>query len=215
LSLLLVGRDELLRAELARHPAARTLDIEVRHAASVVEMADSATAPLRSKPESSIRVAAEAVARGDAAALFSSGHTGAAVVATLAEFGMLAGIHRPALAATIPARTGSSVLLDSGATIDCRPHNLLEFAIMGSLFARVALDGVEPRVGLLSIGEEASKGNDLTRDAHALLRESRLNFIGHGRSDVQAIRSGIATTYQLASLDVVSRIADEIQAAPS
>ena len=189
-ALLLVGREDVIRAELARHPDAESLDLQIRHAPDVVEMAESPAVALRRKPQASIRVAAEAVARGDAAAVFSAGNTGAAVVATHTTFGMLPGVDRPALAATIPTRLSSAVLLDSGATVDCRAQHLLQFAWLGSMFARVVLDVAEPRVGLLSIGEEEGKGNDLTRDAHRLLRESRLRFIGN--LDARGVYSGAA-----------------------
>ena len=106
----------------------------------------------------SIRVAADAVARGEAAALFSAGHTGATVMAAYAAFGMLPGVDRPALAATIPTRRNPAVLLDVGASVECRPQHLLQFAVMGSVYARVAFGIETPRVGLLSIGEEETQG---------------------------------------------------------
>src|SRR5512141_760620 len=112
-ALLLVGREDAIRAELASHGASSALDIQVRHAPEVVEMGEAPAAALRRKPASSIRVAAEAVARHEAAALFSAGNTGAAVVAAHAAFGMLPGVDRPALATTIPTCSGAAVLLDS------------------------------------------------------------------------------------------------------
>ena len=190
ISLLLVGPEDLLRAALAEQPQAATLDIEVRHAPEVVAMGESPVAAIRRKPRSSIRVAAEAVARGEADALFTAGNTGAAVMAAHAAFGMLPGVDRPALAATIPTRTGAAVLLDSGATVECRPSHLFQFASMGAVFARLSLQIDRPRVGLLSIGEEETKGNDLTRDAHRLLRESALNFVGN--IDARGLYSGDA-----------------------
>jgi phosphate acyltransferase len=189
-SLLLVGQDAVLQAELSRHPDAAGADVELRHAPDVIAMGEAPAAALRRKPGSSIRVAVEAVARGEAAAVFSAGNTGAAVVATHAAFGMLPGVDRPALAATIPTRTGAAVLLDSGATVDCRPLHLLQFGLMGSAFARVSLGVASPRVGLLSIGEEATKGNDLTREAYPLLRESPLNFVGN--LDARGVYAGEA-----------------------
>lgn len=189
-ALLLVGREDALNAELASHGGARGLDVQVRHAPEVVEMGEPPTAALRRKSASSIRVAAEAVRRGDAAALFSAGNTGATVVAAHAAFGMLPGVDRPALAITIPTGSGAAVLLDSGATVECRPQYLLQFAVMGSVFARVALGTIDPRVALLSIGEEESKGNELTRDAHQLLKQSRLTFVGN--VDARGLYSGRA-----------------------
>jgi glycerol-3-phosphate acyltransferase PlsX len=142
-------------------------------------MSESPAAALRRKPRASIKVAADLVARGEAAALFSAGHTGATVMAAHAAFGMLAGADRPALAATIPTRDRPAVLLDVGASVECRPAHLLQFAVMGSVYARVAFGIGRPRVGLLSIGEEETKGNDLTREAHRLLKSAPIAFIGN------------------------------------
>jgi glycerol-3-phosphate acyltransferase PlsX len=142
-------------------------------------MEESPVAALRRKPRASIKVAAEAVARGDASALFSAGHTGATVVAAYGAFGTLPGVDRPALAATIPTRGRPAILLDIGASAECRPQHLLQFAVMGSIYARVVFDIAAPRVGLLSTGEEETKGNELTREAHRLLKGSSLAFIGN------------------------------------
>jgi len=142
-------------------------------------MAESPTLALRRKPKASIRVAAELVARGDASALVSAGHTGATVVATHASFGMLAGVDRPALAPTVPTRRNSAVLIDAGATLECRPQHLLQFGVMGAVYARMWLGVERPRIGLLSVGAEASKGNELTREAYRLLRASPLHFVGN------------------------------------
>ena len=142
-------------------------------------MDESPSAALRRKPGASIRIAAEAVARGEAAGLFSAGHTGATVMAAHAAFGMLPGVDRPALAAMIPTPNRPAVLLDVGASVECRPQHLLQFAVMGSVYARVALGIETPRVGLLSIGEEATKGNELTRESHRLLKASLPSFIGN------------------------------------
>ncbi len=190
ISLLLVGPEDVLRAALDEQPAHRALDVQVRHAPDTIAMGESPVAALRRRPRSSIRVAAEAVARGEAEAVFSAGNTGATVMAAHAAFGMLPGVERPALAATIPTRIGAAVLLDSGATVDCRPEHLAQFGAMGSVFARFALGVAQPRVGLLSIGEEETKGNDLTREAHRLLRASALNFVGN--LDARGVYSGEA-----------------------
>ena len=130
-------------------------------------------------PRASIKVAAEAVRDGRADALFSAGHTGASVMAAHAAFGLLPGVDRPALATIIPTRRAPAVLLDAGATVGCRPPHLVQFAVMGSAYARVALGLDAPRVGLLSVGEEESKGNELTREAHQLLKDAPVNFIGN------------------------------------
>src|SRR6185295_18432572 len=155
------------------------IDLDVIDAPDRVEMAESPAQALRRKPRASIRVAAEAVRDGDADALFSAGHTGASVMAAHAAFGLLPGVDRPALATIIPTRRAPAVLLDAGATVGCRPPHLVQFAVMGSAYASVALGLESPRVGLLSVGEEESKGNELTREAHRLLKEAPVNFIGN------------------------------------
>jgi glycerol-3-phosphate acyltransferase PlsX len=152
-------------------------------------MTESAAA-VRRKPRASIAVAARLVARREADALFSAGHTGATVVATHAAFGMIAGVDRAALATTIPTLGRPAVLLDAGANVECRPQHLLQFAIMGGVYARVALGAERPRIGLLSIGEEETKGNELTRDAHRLLKAAPINFVGNVEG--REIYSGVA-----------------------
>jgi glycerol-3-phosphate acyltransferase PlsX len=191
IQLALVGRTADLEAALSPHEDWRQLGLRIVEAPDVVAMTDSATAARR-RPGASIRVAADLVAAREAAALFSAGHTGATVMAAYSAFGLIRGVDRPALATTIPTRDTPAVLLDSGANVECRPHHLLQFAVMGSVYARVALGVERPRIGLLSIGEEETKGNELTREAHRLLKTAPLNFIGNvegreiysGRADV-------------------------------
>jgi len=179
LGVTLVGPQPLLESELARHPDVDRSRVRIADADQAVSMEDAPSAALRRKPRASIKVAAETVARGEAAALFSAGHTGATVMAAYAAFGMLPGVDRPALAATIPTPQRPAVLLDVGASVECRPQHLLQFAVMGTVYARVAFGIETPRVGLLSIGEEATKGNELTREAHRLLKTAPLHFIGN------------------------------------
>ena len=179
LGVALVGPGALVDAELRRHADVDSTRIRIIDAPDVVEMDESPSAALRRKPGASIKVAAEAVARGEAAGLFSAGHTGATVMAAHGPFGMLPGVDRPALAATIPTRQRPAVLLDVGASVECRPQHLFQFAVMGSRYVRVAFGIEAPRVGLLSIGEEATKGNELTREAHQLLKAAPLQFIGN------------------------------------
>ncbi len=188
--LMLVGPAVTLEEALATHTDWRELGIEIVEAPDVVGMAESPAATLRRKPRASIRVAAELVASGGAVALFSAGHTGATVMAVHSAMGMIAGVDRPALATTIPTRNRPAVLLDAGASVECRPHHLLQFALMGSVYARIALGIERPRVGLLSIGEEESKGNELTREAHRLLKAAPIGFIGN--VEARAIYSGDA-----------------------
>ena len=179
LGVALVGPRAHIDAELRRHDDVDPGRLRIVEATDIVAMTDSPSAALRRKPNASIKVAAEIVARGEASALFSAGHTGATVMAAYAAFGTLPGVDRPALAATIPTRRRPAILLDVGASVECRPQHLLQFAIMGSVYARVVFGLDSPRVGLLSIGEEASKGNELTREAHRLLKTSPLAFIGN------------------------------------
>ena len=186
----LVGPAALLESALAAHDGSASLPIEIVDAPDVIGMSESPGAALRRKPRASIRVAADLVAARQAAALFSAGHTGATVMAAHAAFGMIPGVERPALATTIPTRQGSAVLLDAGANLECRPQHLLQFGVMGSVYARLALGVARPRVGLLSIGEEETKGNELTRDAHQLLKAAPIDFIGNVEG--REIYSGVA-----------------------
>jgi len=179
IGLLLVGARDAIERELARHPGAGSLDLRILDARERIEMGEPAAAALRRKPSASIRLAAEAVRDKQADALFSAGHTGATVMAAHAAFGRLPGVDRPALATVIPTRRSPAVLLDTGATMECRPQHLVQFAVMGAAYARVALGCVAPRVGLLSVGREESKGNELTREAHQLLKSAPVTFVGN------------------------------------
>jgi glycerol-3-phosphate acyltransferase PlsX len=153
--------------------------LSVVDAPEFVAMDEPPLAALRRKPRASVKVAAELVASGDAHAMFTAGHTGAAFLAAHQALGVLPGVERPALAVTIPTRRGASVLVDAGANVDCRAPHLAQFGVMGAAYARLALQVERPAVGLLSIGEEAGKGTDLIREAHALLSDAGLNFIGN------------------------------------
>ncbi|MEZ5290467.1 MAG: phosphate acyltransferase PlsX [Vicinamibacterales bacterium] len=175
----LVGRRAEVEAQLVQHPDAAMLGVDVVDAPDVVAMDESPASALRRKSRASIRVAAELVGRGDAQALVSAGHTGATVVASHGVFGMLAGVDRPALAPAIPTQSGMAVLLDAGATVECRPHHLLQFGVMGNVYAETLLGLSRPRVGVLSIGEEEGKGNELTREAYRLLKAAPLAFVGN------------------------------------
>jgi len=185
----LVGAPDAVAQALDAHADWHDLRVAVVDAPDLIAMTESPAA-VRRKPRASIAVAARLVARREADALFSAGHTGATVVATHAAFGMIAGVDRPALATTIPTRGRPAVLLDAGANVECRPRHLLQFAIMGGVYARVALGAERPRIGLLSIGEEETKGNELTRDAHRLLKAAPINFVGNVEG--REIYSGVA-----------------------
>jgi glycerol-3-phosphate acyltransferase PlsX len=185
----LVGAPAAIDQALDRHADWRHLGLTILDAPDAIQMTDPPAA-VRRMPRASIRVAADLVARREADALFSAGHTGATVMAAHAAFGMIAGVDRPALATTIPTRAHPAVLLDAGANVECRPQHLLQFAIMGGVYARVALGAERPRIGLLSIGEEETKGNELTREAHRLLKAAPINFIGNVEG--REIYSGVA-----------------------
>ncbi|MGE5487626.1 MAG: phosphate acyltransferase PlsX [bacterium] len=176
---ILVGREEQLRKELASQGAGN-LPVQVVHASEVVTMDDSAARAVRSKRDSSIRVAARLVRDGVAQGLVSAGNTGAVMATAKMVQGTVPGVDRPALALPFPTLRGiPTVMVDVGANVDCTPRMLAQFAVMGDLYARIILPGRVPRVGLLSIGEEDHKGNELTRQAMPLLRALPINFVGN------------------------------------
>jgi glycerol-3-phosphate acyltransferase PlsX len=172
----LVGQE----GEVRRHLPPGAADLRVVHAAEVVGMGESPSAALRRKKHSSIRVGLDLVKRGEADAFVSAGNTGAVMATALVVLGPLPGVERPAIAIVIPTKTGRAVLLDAGANVDCKPRHLHQFAIIGSIYARAVLGSGAPRVGLLSIGEEESKGNELTREVFRKLGEDgAIRFIGN------------------------------------
>lgn len=176
---ILVGDQWQIRSELTRL-GAQDLITEVVHATERVEMGEGGADSFRKKPDSSLNVATRLVREGKAAAVFSAGNTGAMVTASLLNLGRIPGVSRPALATLIPTQGEHlAVLLDVGAAADCKPVNLLQFAVLGDVYARLLLSIEHPRVGLLNIGEEPSKGSDLAQEAHALLLHCGLNFVGN------------------------------------
>ena len=177
---LLVGREPQIRAELARHTGLSDLPIEIVHATEVVGMGDKAAQAVRSKRDSSIRVGLRLVREGRASGFVTAGNTGAAMATAKMVLGALPGVDRPSLAAVFPTALGTAaILLDVGANVDCKPDNLAQFAVMGEIYCRQMLGIRRPRVGLLSIGEEETKGNELTREAFQFLKLMPLNFIGN------------------------------------
>ena len=176
--IVLVGRQPDIESELKKHHAAG-LDISIRHAAETVGMEESPVNAFRRKKESSIHIGATMLKEGEVQAFLSAGNTGAVMTTVKVLCGVLEGVERPALCAVVPNLHGPSVWLDVGANVDCRPVHLAQFAIMGHLYAREVLAIPSPRVGLMSVGEEAGKGNDVTREAFRILKETPLNFIGN------------------------------------
>lgn len=178
--IVLVGREEVVQRELACHDDTGGLPIEIKHASEQITMQDSAAKAVRNKRDSSIRVATRMVREGLAHGVVSAGNTGAVMATAKTVLGMLPGVDRPALASAFPTLKGSPVILvDIGANVDCTPNMLAQFGVMGEIYSRVIFRNPKPRVGILSIGEEERKGNDLTRAATPLLKSLPLNFIGN------------------------------------
>ena len=176
--IILVGDKSRVSAELDKHDI-RNLDIRIHHASEVVGMHDSASDAVRKKKDSSIRVAFSLVQQGAAAAVVSAGNSGATMAAGMFVLKRIKGIDRPAIATIVPNLQSQSLVLDVGGNVDCKPLHLAQFALMGEVYARQVLGKERPRVGLLSNGEEASKGNDLTREAHRLLADAPFNYVGY------------------------------------
>lgn len=178
IEIILVGDNLILRRELLAYPISN-LKISIEPASQVVAMGEPPTVALRQKKDSSITRAISLVKEGKAEAVISAGNTGAMMAAAKVILGSLKGVDRPAIATLFPTLNTPCVLLDVGANVDCRPQHIFQFAVMGSIYAQHILGKKNPRVGLLSIGEEESKGNELTREAYKLLQKSSLNFMGN------------------------------------
>lgn len=176
---LLVGQPEAIRAELAKH-SRPMVSVEIIPASEVITMQDHPAQAFRRKKDSSVHVGARLVKEGKADALVSAGNTGAVMTTAKLILGTLESVDRVALAAPFPnAKGGVSVLLDVGANVDSKPEHLLQFAVMGEIYYRVAFGGRRPRVGLLSIGEEEIKGNELTRAVYERLKALPVHFVGN------------------------------------
>ncbi len=191
----LVGREDALRAELARHGSAPP-GVTVVHASEVIEMDEHPAQAARTKRDSSMIVGMRLVKRGEAQAFVSAGNTGGAMAAALLALGRLRGVERPAIGALLPKLAGGvTLLLDAGANAECRPSHLVQFAHMGVAYLERALAVNNPSVGLLNIGEEATKGSPLAQEAHALLAASSLNFFGNveGRDLTRGVVDVIVT----------------------
>lgn len=174
----LVGDELRLRQELAKHPTG-DVDITIHHASEVVGMHDSASDAVRRKRNSSVRLAFELVSEGQACAAVSAGNSGATMAAGMFVLKRISGIERPAIAQVFPTLKGKTLVLDVGGNVDCKASHLAQFAIMGQVYAKYAMGIENPSIGLLSNGEEDSKGNDLTRETNAILRQTSLNYAGY------------------------------------
>jgi glycerol-3-phosphate acyltransferase PlsX len=174
----LVGIEQAVRQELKKH-STNGLKLEVVPAAEVVGMDEAPLSVIRRKRNSSLFKAAQLIKSDDAQAMISAGNTGAAMACAKLTLGSLKGVERPAIATLLPSLKGHSILLDVGANVDCKPFHLLQFAIMGQIYAQDVMGIAEPKVGLLNIGHEPGKGNELTKQAFELLSQLPINFIGN------------------------------------
>jgi glycerol-3-phosphate acyltransferase PlsX len=221
INIILVGLEDVLAAELRVHKATTDNRLRIHHASEVVTMEDPLTVALRGKKNSSMRVTAELVKRGEADAGVSAGNTGALMAVSRFVLKTLPGIDRPAIATTLPCRGGRTYVLDLGANVDCSADHLLQFAIMGASLAGVAEHKDAPSVGLLNIGEEDIKGNEVVKQAGELLKVSGLNFHGNiegddiyrGTVDVVVCDGFVGNVALKASEGLAKLIADELRGA--
>jgi phosphate acyltransferase len=182
-SFILVGQQETIESELRSRRATIGPRLQIRHSSEVVEMHDPLAVALRSKKDSSMRVAVDLVKSGEAHACISAGNTGALMAISRFVLKTVPGIDRPAIATVLPTLTGHTYVLDLGANVDCTAQHLLQFGIMGSELVSSVENKERPSVGLLNIGEEAIKGNEVVKEAGDLLRASGLNFHGNVEGD--------------------------------
>ncbi len=176
--IIFVGIEADIKNEIAKLNAGG-LSYSIVHASEVIDMHDSPTVAFKQKKDSSIVVGLNLHKEGKADAFLSAGNTGAVLSASTLLLGRIEGVSRPTIGTFFPSQKGVCLLLDAGANVDCRPQHLVEFAMMGSIYANYILNSPNPTVGIVNIGEESSKGNEVTIEAHRLLKESKLNFIGN------------------------------------
>ncbi|MDI6755058.1 MAG: phosphate acyltransferase PlsX [Thermodesulfobacteriota bacterium] len=188
----LVGEEKTIRREAAKYPGSDSLPLTFVHASEVVGMDESPLTPIRKKKDSSIKVAFDLLKKGEVSAVVSAGNSGAVLATAVFVLDKLPGVDRPAIGTIFPTLKGWTLLLDAGANVDCKSFHLVQFAIMGEAYAKYILKQERPAVGLLSNGEEESKGNELIRETNAILRKSSIGYIGpvegrdifSGRADV-------------------------------
>ena len=174
----LVGDEDQVSKELSRYPTSK-LPIYIHHAPFVVAMHDSPSTVIRRMKDTSIKVALDLAKEGQVNGVVSAGNSGAAMALAMFILKKLEGVERPAIATIHPTTKDNTVLIDSGGNVDCKPFHLVQFAMMGDAYAKYILGKEEPRIGVLSNGEEEGKGNELTREVHDILSESDLNYIGY------------------------------------
>ena len=188
----LVGEEKTIREEAAKYPGSDSLPLTFVHASEAVGMDESPLTPIRKKKDSSIKVAFDLLKRGEASAVVSAGNSGAVLATAVFVLEKLTGVDRPAIGTMFPTLKGATLLLDAGANVDCKPFHLVQFAVMGDAYAKYILKKEKPIVGLLSNGEEESKGNELIRETNAILKKSSIGYVGpvegrdifNGRVDV-------------------------------
>ena len=178
IEIILTGDEKKITEVLLKHETENT-PVSIIHAPEVIAMGEAPVAALRRKKNSSIMAAVRIVKEGNADAVVSAGNTGAAMGAALLGLGRIKEINRPAIAGVIPTIRGRSLIVDVGANAECDPRNLQQFAVMGHIYANKILGAARPKVGLLNIGEEETKGNPLYLEAYKLIRETGLNFVGN------------------------------------
>jgi phosphate acyltransferase len=210
--IILVGNEEILRPRLDALNT-RKLSVVIEHAPDVLEMGEKAIDDTKKKPNNSIAVGMRLLKSGRGQAIVSAGNTGGVYFNAMRVLGRIKGVQRAALTALFPTKTGHCVVLDIGANVECRPDFLLQFAIMGSVYAQKMLNIKSPRVGLISNGEEAGKGNQLIKDSYPLLQNSSINFVGNiegkelfgGEVDV-AVTDGFTGNVLLKSSEAVAKL---------
>lgn len=191
----LVGDKEVIQTYLSRHFRVQELPISIVHASQKIEMCETPTVALKKKPDASINVAMDLHRNEEVDAVVSAGHTGAMMASAFMKLGRMEGVKRPAIGSLVPNGHTGSLLIDIGANLDCKPLHLLQFGIMGNIYMKNVFNLSEPKVALLNIGQEATKGNEVMQEAHKLLTNSPLNFIGNieGR-DVMSGRADVIVT---------------------
>ncbi|MBP9192350.1 MAG: phosphate acyltransferase PlsX [Ignavibacteria bacterium] len=178
LEIILVGKEKLISEELQKHKV-KLKNISIVNAGEVVTMEDSPTESLKTKPDSSISVGINLVKEKKADAFISAGNTGAVMTASILKLGRIEGVGRPTIGSIFPSDVGKTMVFDVGASVDCKAKHLLEYAIMGNIYMKNIYNVSNPRIGLLSVGEEKTKGDSLTLETYELLEKSGLNFIGN------------------------------------
>ena len=214
--ILLVGKEDLLEPRLNALPGDHS-KVHIIHAPETLEMEDKPAENARRKTDTSMAVGIDLVKAGEAEAFVTVGNTGGAMATALFRLGRIRGVKRPALTGLFPVRGGFAAVLDIGANVDCKPEYLQQFAIMGSIYAEKILGKANPRIGLLSNGEEAGKGNQLVKESYPLLEQSGLNFIGNvegkelfgGAADV-VVMDGFTGNILLKSSEAVAKLITEV-----